>query len=193
LKWAETANGFIDINRHNSVTKALKISNSASSRWVHKLRSETDAILIGKNTAFLDNPSLTTRNWFGKNPVRIVIDKKLELPNNLKLWDKSVSTLVYNSLKANKEINLELIKIDFENFIPSLLKDLWERNIQSILIEGGRFTLQEFIDQQIWDDLFVIKSSNQIENGVNAPTTNSNLLHSHSVDTDLIQHYELSL
>lgn len=168
LKWAETANGFIDTNRKNSDVPSLKISNEASSRWVHKLRGEVDALLVGKNTAFLDNPTLTTRKWAGKNPIRVVIDKDLSLPKTLNLFTDGLPTLIMNKTKSSTENAIEHIKIT-EEFIPELTKQLYQRNIQSVLVEGGAKTLQQFIDLNLWDEAFVIKSKLKITSGVESP------------------------
>jgi diaminohydroxyphosphoribosylaminopyrimidine deaminase/5-amino-6-(5-phosphoribosylamino)uracil reductase len=170
LKWAETKDGFIDSNRTSSETPSLKISNSSSSRWVHKLRSETQAILVGTRTALLDNPALTTRKWAGKNPIRIVIDTELKLPKNLHLFDGTCSTLVFNAIKSETDKNIEYIKISNDsNYIESLLHQLWERNIQSVLVEGGSHTLQQFIDKNLWDSTYRISTSLYLKEGVKSP------------------------
>ena len=77
LKWAESQDGFIDLNR--TAGNPVKLSTPLTSMIVHKKRSESDAIMVGTRTALLDNPSLTVRNWYGKNPIRIVLDKDLSL------------------------------------------------------------------------------------------------------------------
>ena len=160
MKWAETTDGFIDAKRESNATPSLKISNSSSSRWVHKLRSETQAILVGTRTALLDNPSLTTRKWAGNNPIRIVIDTDLKLPKNLHLFDGSNPTLVINSVKSGMGNNIEYIQINKDSkYIESMLNELWKRNIQSILIEGGTYTLQQFIDKNLWDETYRISTS----------------------------------
>ena len=174
LKWAETKDGFIDDKRDSNDTPSLKISNSSSSRWVHKLRSETHSILVGTRTALLDNPSLTTRKWAGKNPIRIVIDTDLKLPKNLNLFDGSNPTLVINSVKSGIENNIEYIQINKDSkYIESMLNELWKRNIQSILIEGGTYTLQQFIDKNLWDETYRISTSIFLEEGVKSPTFNN--------------------
>ncbi len=174
LKWAETKDGFIDTKRESNATPSLKISNSSSSRWVHKLRSETQAILVGTNTALLDNPSLTTRKWAGKNPIRIVIDTNLKLPLHLHLFDGSNPTLVFNSLKSGKEKNIEYIQVTNDsNYLESMLHQLWKRNIQSVLIEGGAFTLQQFIEKDIWDRIYRICTSLYLKDGVKSPSFNN--------------------
>ncbi|MDQ6845236.1 MAG: bifunctional diaminohydroxyphosphoribosylaminopyrimidine deaminase/5-amino-6-(5-phosphoribosylamino)uracil reductase RibD, partial [Bacteroidota bacterium] len=139
LKWAQSANGKIG----GTEKKRIIISNDYSNRLVHKWRSEEAAILIGTNTAIEDDPFLTTRLWQGKNPVRIVIDKKLQLPVTLNIFNTEAKTIIYNLVKNSTEGNLAYIKIvhgtsNEENgkFIDQLLHSLFELNIQSVLIEG---------------------------------------------------------
>lgn len=170
LKWAETKDGFIDNIRTNNSTPALKISNNACSIWVHKIRSEVDAILVGKKTAELDNPTLSTRKWAGKSPIRIVIDHNLALSRNLKVFDNSVNTLIFNNIKSEKKSQTEFIKLEnTSEFYHQLLHELWKKNIQSVLVEGGAQTLQSFIDNQIWDKAFVIQNEIILNTGVKAP------------------------
>jgi diaminohydroxyphosphoribosylaminopyrimidine deaminase/5-amino-6-(5-phosphoribosylamino)uracil reductase len=166
LKWARSANGKI-----GSIGKErILISNDYSNRIVHKWRSEEAAILAGTNTALQDDPSLTTRLWQGKNPVRIVIDKELKLPPTLKIFDQAANTFIFNIFKNSTEGNLKFIKIETGNFIEHILRALYDLNIQSVLIEGGTKTLQSFIDTGLWDEARVIINEEMIiENGISAP------------------------
>lgn len=191
LKWAQTADGFIDHKRESSATKALKISNSKASRWVHKLRSEMDAILVGKNTAILDNPSLTTRLWYGKNPTKVVIDKNLELQGDLKIFDNTSPLIVFNQLKSEIVGHIEYIKIDpFTDILPVILNKLWQHGVQSLLVEGGTITLQKFIDDSLFDEVISISSNTRISKGIKAPTLSINPSKSYFIDDNLIRFYE---
>jgi diaminohydroxyphosphoribosylaminopyrimidine deaminase/5-amino-6-(5-phosphoribosylamino)uracil reductase len=170
LKWAESSDGFIDAIRKDNSIPAAQISNSSSSRWVHQLRSITDAILIGKRTALLDNPSLTTRKWYGKNPLRIIIDSNLELPETLKLFNDGNKTLVFNLKKSEINGNVEFIQVpDTSNYIEFILHHLWEQQVQSLIVEGGTYTLQKFIDLELFDSIYLIKSKSPLNNGITAP------------------------
>lgn len=171
LKWAETADGFIAQENYDSKW----ISNEYSRQLVHKWRSEEDAILVGRNTAAHDNPQLNVREWTGRNPVRIVIDRFLKLSEKLSLFDKSQPTLLYNVLKHEEHPNLTLIRIDEQGFLWHLLKDLHKRKIQSVIIEGGLQTLQSFIDQGLWDEARVFKSMRTFGKGISAPHFRGNL------------------
>lgn len=165
LKWAQTANGKI-----GSAEKRILISNEYSNRLVHKWRSEEAAILVGTNTAQNDDPLLTTRLWNGNNAVRIVIDKKLRLPLELKIFNAEAKTLIFNLVKNSIEENLVYIKLENENFTEQILQSLFEMNIQSVVIEGGAKTLQLFINAGLWDEAKVITNEKLIiENGIAAP------------------------
>lgn len=167
LKWAETANGKIAINTN----ERLLISNDFSNRLVHKWRSEEAAILVGTKTALLDNPSLNNRLWYGKNPIRLVIDKRLELPNSLQLFNHQQPTIIFNFIKHEEQENLTfyLLKEGYD-LLEQILQVCYKLHIQSILVEGGAILLQAFIDNGLWDEASVITNLNLIvDNGLNAP------------------------
>lgn len=169
LKWAESADGFIAKINY----EAVQISNLLSRRFVHKIRAEEDAIMVGTNTAQYDNPKLDTRFWTGKNAIRIVIDKDLSLPKNLNIFDNSQETICYNLLE-NKALNNNIwVKFEenhsFEKFI---IQDLYQRKIQSVIIEGGTILLQSFINSGLWDEAIVLKSKKILGEGINAPKLN---------------------
>lgn len=165
LKWAQSGNGFIDKD-----FKPTQISNSLTKQYVHELRNNEHAILIGTMTALRDNPSLTTREMTGRNPVRILIDIDLKVPNDYHIYNSEAESLVFNSVKNSDEGNIRFIKTEREGFIEKLIKKLYELQIQSVIVEGGNLVLQQFIDANLWDETIVIKNENlQIENGTKAP------------------------
>jgi diaminohydroxyphosphoribosylaminopyrimidine deaminase/5-amino-6-(5-phosphoribosylamino)uracil reductase len=171
LKWAQSIDGFIDADRNESSPgKPMQISNSDSRKLLHQWRSEEQAIMVGTNTALLDNPHLTVREVSGKNPLRITIDKWLRIPKEYHLFDKTTPTLIFTSADEISSANLEYIKIDFEQpVIGQLLNELANRNIQSLLVEGGEQLLNSFIESNLWDEARVFISDKKIEKGVNAP------------------------
>lgn len=172
LKWAESQDGFIDKNY-----KSTKVSNELASQFVHQIRSEEHAILVGTQTALIDNPSLTTRLIEGRNPVRILIDFELKVPRDFKIYNNEAPTLVFNQEKDAEEENIKFIKISKKNFLEELLQKLYENQIQSVLVEGGSRTLQTFIDANLWDETIIIKNENLIlENGTKAPKIEENLV-----------------
>ncbi len=170
LKWAQSADGFMDKD-----FKPIQISNSLSKQFVHQMRSEEHAILVGKNTALHDNPSLTVREVEGRNPIRILIDFNLEVSQDSNIYNDEAETIIFNSIKNFEDKNLKFIKIERQNSLNQILEKLYELQIQSVIIEGGRFTLQEFINQNLWDEALIFKNPNlNLENGTKAPEFNFN-------------------
>jgi len=183
LKWAQTADGFIARSNFDSKW----ISNEYSRQLVHRWRSEEDAILVGSGTAAHDNPSLTVRDWSGRNPVRIVIDRNLKLPYTLHLFDSSVPTLCYNLVQQKTESNTTWIKLDEDQFLEKLLADLYARNIQSLIIEGGAQTLSTFLNQNLWDEARVFKARQSFGSGIAAPIFQGGLKETLDVMDDELQ------
>ncbi|MEM7163661.1 MAG: bifunctional diaminohydroxyphosphoribosylaminopyrimidine deaminase/5-amino-6-(5-phosphoribosylamino)uracil reductase RibD [Bacteroidota bacterium] len=188
LKWAQTADGFVA--RENFDSKW--ISNQYSRKLVHKWRGEEDAILVGTSTARYDNPSLTTRDWGGKNPLRLVIDKNLKLDPSLNLFDRSTPTICYNQYKCEKEENLEFVKTTQENLIEDIITDLYQRNIQSLFVEGGSKLLQSFIDKGLWDEARVFESEKLFSSGVKSPIISNDVYSMEKADSDFLRIFSAS-
>lgn len=172
LKWAETNDGFIDIVRDdNDENKPTWISNKFSQQLVHKWRSEEDAILVGTNTAINDNPKLNTRSWVGKDPVRVVMDRTLRIPEDNFLFDDTIKTIVVTEKNRENLNNTIYEKIDFseDKALEYLMNILVKHEIQSIIIEGGLHTLQSFIDSDLWDEARVFVGNNNFKKGIKAP------------------------
>ena len=169
LKWAESADGFIDSKREAG--NPVILSSPLTSMVVHKRRAEHDAILVGRKTALLDNPSLTTRNWFGKDPIRLVIDKNLTLSKQLHLFDGKVRTLVFTQEKTtNDQSSVEYIYLDFtKNILPQIMEVLYKQKVQSLLVEGGTILLQSFINEGLWDEAYIECSHDRLLEGVKSP------------------------
>lgn len=189
LKWAESSDGFIDIKREKG--SPILLSTPLTSMLVHKKRAESSAIMVGTNTALLDNPSLTVRNWYGKNPVRIVLDKNLSLPPSLHLFDGKVSTLIFTEKERLSEKNIEYITLDYDkNILPQITESLYQRGIQSLLVEGGRILLQSFLDEGLWDEIFVEKSQKRLADGVKSPEISDKISYSKKIHFETeIWHY----
>lgn len=173
LKWAQTADGFLA--RANFESRW--ISNEFSRQWVHQWRSVEDAILVGTKTAAHDNPRLSVRDWTGRQPIRVVIDRFLRLPETLHLFDGTQPTWCYNVLKHHEQANLKWIRLEEENFLRHLLHDLWQRNVQSIIIEGGANTLAQFIGSGLWDEARVFHSQREFGAGIAAPPLRGTCIH----------------
>ncbi|MCY7310869.1 MAG: RibD family protein, partial [Chitinophagaceae bacterium] len=149
----------------------LLISNEYTNRLVHRWRSEEAAILVGTNTALLDDPELTTRLWPGKSPVRLVVDIDLKLPSSAKIFNKEAPTVIFNSVKQEEEENILYYRIPKgSSLIHQLLNALYKLKIQSVLVEGGAKLLQSFIDDGLWDEARIINNEQLIiNNGLDAP------------------------
>lgn len=186
LKFARTSNNYISMKGNERV----KISNEYSDILVHKWRSEEAAILVGTRTAEKDNPRLNVRKWFGKNPVRITIDKTLRLDSSLNLFDRSAFTIIFNGTKDHLSENLEFIKLDFYGNIPQqILKALWEREILSVIIEGGSNILSQFIGANLWDEANIITSEKMFEDGIPAPDFHGELYKTIYIMGDKIDYF----
>ena len=171
LKWAQTQDGFIDKERLSASESGLKISNELTRILVHKLRAENQAILVGTNTALLDNPSLNVRYWQGKSPVRLVVDRAGKIPPDYNIFNGQTKTIIFAE-KSNKfyNENIEHCVVDLEDdLIEKIIRISYEKGINSILVEGGANLLQQFIDKKLWDEAQVEIAPFEIEKGVKAP------------------------
>ena len=184
LKWAQTQDGFLA--RENKDSKW--ISGTQSRQLVHQWRAEEQAILVGKNTALHDNPRLNVRDWTGSDPIRVVLDSKLELPADLHLFDQQIPTLCYNTLKNETLPNLEWVQLP-ELSLEALLADLQRRNIQSLLIEGGSQVLQQFLAAGLWDEARVFTSQITFGRGIAAPTFTQVPAETYAVGEDQLDVY----
>lgn len=178
LKWAQTSDGFIA----GISDERLLITQEQTNRIVHRWRSEEAAILIGTETALKDNPSLNNRYWTGKSPLRLVIDKKLRLPNHLVIFNDGEPLVVFNELKNEKSGSITYVKLEEgRSLINALFDYCYTNNIQSILVEGGARLLQYFIDQHQWDEARIITNQNlQIQTGLAAPVLSNHIATSSS-------------
>ena len=171
LKWAETKDGFIDIERDmEQFGRPTWITDESARRLVHLWRSREQAILVGSATALKDNPMLTVRDWNGNNPLRLVLDREGKLPSNLALFDGENQTVVFtNNPKPNLN-NVEYIKLENENHpIETILKTLYGRKIQSLIVEGGTKLINLFLEKNLWDEARVFIGNQWFEKGVKAP------------------------
>lgn len=213
LKWAETADGFIAPKTKNE-QKPIWITNELSRQLVHKWRAEEQAILVGTNTVIEDNPSLTVREWTGKNPVRLVLDRQMKLLKDYSIFDNSVKTILISSIDEvvdskngarqwnpnwdNSEIEAVYCKnwqLDFIDWSQSnqiaqqIGKVLHNRQINSVIIEGGRKTLQTFIDENLWDEARVFTGDFFFKDGVKAPTFSGKLISEEKILDDTLKIY----
>jgi diaminohydroxyphosphoribosylaminopyrimidine deaminase/5-amino-6-(5-phosphoribosylamino)uracil reductase len=174
LKWAETKDGFIapKADWRKAKPEPYWISNSYAKQRVHQWRSEQQAILAGTNTVLEDNPRLNVRYWKGTSPIRIIIDKALKLPMNLNIYDNSTRTIILTQVEDETKFHegLQYEIIDFEkNLAEETCRILFQKNIASVLIEGGALTLATFINAGLWDEARIITGDVIFGAGTKAP------------------------
>ena len=174
LKWAESADGFLSPFEYgkDQNKEPVWLTNSYSKQLVHQWRSEEQAIMVGTHTALMDNPALTTRLWDGPNPLRVVIDKDLKIPQEAHIFSDEAETLVFTTQAIAKHSNskVQYSQLNTEqSVILQILNELHKRNIQSLIVEGGKHTLQSFIDGNLWDEARVFKSPKTLKSGTEAP------------------------
>lgn len=190
LKWAESVDGFIDIDRDNNIeTKINWISTPTTQVLTHKWRTEEAAILVGWKTIENDNPSLTSRAFKGRNPIRIVLDPNDRLNENRVVLSDNQTVYI---LSKNKEIsigNKHWIRIN-DYSVKTILKCLHSLNIMSVIIEGGSTTHQQFIDDNLWDEARIIIGKEKITKGTKSAVLKNNLLlREYQSSTDTIKEF----
>lgn len=187
LKWAQSPDGFIDRSASQAGTITW-ISRPEVQPLVHQWRAEHSAILVGKNTILNDNPSLNVRLVSGKNPLRVVLDSRCELGENHTVFQDGAPTLVLNTVK--NEIRGNTIFVQLNAMEPAeILNALYEREIQSVMIEGGAKTLQSFIDALCWDEACIITGQQNLIAGTPAPHLEGKHVSSRTVLGDQLNFY----
>ncbi len=184
LKWAQTQDGFIA--RKNGDSKW--ISNVYSRQLAHKWRTEEDAILVGKNTVIADDPLLTSRHWEGKNPIRILLDRKNQAREDSNIFNQEAQTLILNDTKNVKVDTNQWIKLDDLN-PKNILEKLFEKNIQSVIIEGGTQVLNSFIEANCWDEARVVISDICFGEGMKSPALPSGEKSKEKILNDLLTRF----
>ncbi|MCC8426751.1 bifunctional diaminohydroxyphosphoribosylaminopyrimidine deaminase/5-amino-6-(5-phosphoribosylamino)uracil reductase RibD [Mucilaginibacter sp. UR6-11] len=185
LKWAQTSDVFFAPDDD----KQFWITGIESRKLVHQWRAEEDAILVGKNTVAIDNPQLNVRYGEGRSPKRVIIDRRLELGADLHVFDQSVDTLIFNEVKTNIDGKNKYIALeDFDRYVPQyILYQLYLQDIQSVIIEGGAYTLNAFIEAGVWDEARVFTGAVSLTTGIKAPKINGIIAGEISSGTDRLQ------
>ncbi len=191
LKWAQTLDGFIDIKRKAQDPIGINwITHPNLKLPVHKWRNEEMAILVGAGTATNDNPQLNTRDWYGKNPIRILFAEAEKIIPSWHLLDNTIPTLVFTDSAIANKTNITYYNIDFNNKpIQQMLDILYTNDIQSIIVEGGQKTLQSFIDTNQWDEARVLIGDKTFGEGLKAPILNFRHQQSYRFSSDTILYY----
>ena len=167
LKWAESADGFI-----GDRDRPVLISNSFSKHLVHRLRARVKGILVGTNTVITDDPTLTTRQSYGPNPLTMVIDNELILDNDLSIFQNEIPPKVFHHISSDKtgyNKNADLIAVEEDDFVPRIMRYCINRGISSLLVEGGAKTLDFFLKHRFWDEIWRFRGSKIVGSGVEAP------------------------
>ena len=177
LKWAESMDGFM---APKNSEKDYWLTHAHSRQRVHQWRSEEQAILLGSQTVLNDNPNLSTRLWYGKNPIRFAIDPNQRIPKNSNLKDGKIKTFFL--VDENSDRKNENIIISAEE----ILKSLYKKNIQSVIIEGGAKTLEFFIKNKIWDVARIFKTNKNLNDGLKSPKIDGELKRSTRIQNDVL-------
>ena len=192
LKWAETLDGFIapEKGERPKDPKPIWITQPYARQLVHQWRSEEQAILVGTNTVIQDNPKLDVRNWKGKNPLRVILDKDLKISKACHVLDLSTPTLILTGdLDPSKQVDgIDYEIIDFSvDLAEQICRVLHRLNITSVLVEGGAQTLQTFIDANLWDEARVFTGEVRFLRGIKSPQVTGRLLSSKKVGADTLK------
>jgi diaminohydroxyphosphoribosylaminopyrimidine deaminase/5-amino-6-(5-phosphoribosylamino)uracil reductase len=164
LKWAQSQDGFL-----GKEGEQVWLTGKTAKTLVHKWRTEESAIMVGTNTALIDNPQLNNRLYPGNPPLRIVLDRKGRLPDDLHLFDGSIPTLYVTEQERNIP-NVEILRSTFdENIIPVILDYLYQKDIKSLIVEGGNTLLNSFIKKELWDEARIFTAPVRLGNGVFSP------------------------
>ncbi|MGB6092531.1 MAG: bifunctional diaminohydroxyphosphoribosylaminopyrimidine deaminase/5-amino-6-(5-phosphoribosylamino)uracil reductase RibD [Moheibacter sp.] len=182
LKWAQTADGFMAAE--NPIQKW--ITNPYSKQLVHLWRSQEQSVLVGYKTAKVDNPQLNLRLWSGNQPVRVVIDRDLSLDQKLHLFDGSQKTIIFSEKENSSRPDVVQLKFD-ENLEESILNELYKSGLQSVIIEGGRKTLEGFINNDLWDEARVFSTAESWASGIKAPWVDGKLIGQKLIGSDRLK------
>ena len=190
LKWAQTANGFMDRSRDDFQTGINWISHPFTKKMVHKWRSEEEAIIVGAGTIRNDDPELTVRGWFGKSPMRVALSQKGELPQSSAIFGDSQPIWIINNVHEKISGKEEWMMGKNNETLPeTAARVLYERGLTSVLVEGGAQTLQSFIEAGLWDEARVIVSDATFRSGLNAPLLSVNATSRQNYGRDQIFQY----
>lgn len=187
LKWAESSDGFVDVYRSSNKREINWISHPNTQKLTHSWRAQEMAILTGSRTINLDNPSLTTRAYPGKNPLRIVLERVNEIRPDSRVLTDEHPTLIFNPLKSEKQGEKEWIQAPAHSDIGFVLGELHERNVQSVIVEGGPAIHAAFINSGNWDEARIIKSGRRLGSGLPAAPLNAAFSESYTYGEDQVQ------
>lgn len=182
LKWAQTADGLMARSNFDSKW----ISGPFARKMVHQWRAEEPAIMVGRQTVQFDNPQLNVRDYplIAKEPLRVIIDRRLALPDTYKVFDRQQPTVCYNLQKNEEKENLAFVKLSKEGFFSEMMQDLHRRGIQSIIVEGGPSLLELFLAKDLWDEARIFTAQKSFGEGLPAPNPKGKLWQSMTIMED---------
>ena len=173
LKWAQTADRFIDLEREPGDQEGPRwISDEVSRTLVHKWRSEESAIMVGTNTIVSDNPSLTVRRWSGENPIRITLDRNGRLADSAQIFDGKTETILFTGVQRNYAGRIQLVHADPSYEMVDVMEELFDRKIVSVFVEGGAKLHKSFLESGLWDEARVFTGKMLFTQGIKAPEIN---------------------
>ncbi len=191
LKWAQSADSYLAPANRSKKKRPVWITNTFSRQMVHKMRAQEEAILVGTTTVIEDNPQLTVRDWEGNSPLRIVLDRCLRIPKDAAVLNAEVPTLVFTEKTTASKENIDFVHLDFDlPLADQICKILYNKGIQSLIVEGGSKTLQTFIDEDLWDEALVFQGPVKFHDGVSAPNFNAELVSEKKIKEDLLYLYK---
>ncbi|MEO0404723.1 MAG: RibD family protein, partial [Bacteroidota bacterium] len=150
--WAESADGYLDVRRENNDQGIHWLTTPEAKVLTHNWRAQESAILVGRRTIEVDNPSLTVRAITGPQPLRCILDPSGKLDGDFTVLTDEHPTLVFNSVKNDIRGNKEWIKVDSVDFLKNVMKILHEKKMLSVYVEGGANTIKRFLEVQLWDE-----------------------------------------
>ncbi len=184
LKWAQSDDGFMS----PAEPKQLWLTNDSSRKLTHQWRSEEQAIMVGKRTVEIDNPALTVRLVKGKNPVRLVIDRELSLKITNRIFKEKGQLFLYNEIDHSDDEKLSLVQLNFEqDVLPQIMEHLFAKEIQSLIVEGGLYTLQQFIDSNLWDEARIFTTAHILGEGKKSPELNGKIISDEMIEGDKLR------
>jgi len=194
LKWARSADGFIDRLRLNHEIGPNWITGLEERIMVHKWRSEEDAILVGDKTACNDDPALDVRLWGGNNPRRFILSESAELPAGLKLFRGNPATIVFSPDESKTNIKAVTIRLSSrENALEEIMSYMYQNEIQSIIIEGGYTVLSQFIDADLWDEARVFTGDVLFRKGLISPEIQGEVVCSQTFNGSVLEYLKPSV
>ncbi len=188
LKWAQSYDGYLDKLR-SSTQPVQWITDIYSRILVHKWRTEEQAIMVGTNTVVMDNPQLTVRYFYGKNPIRLVLDRNLRIPHHMKIFDQQSLTYIFTQKTVISQGKTHYVTIPFKDALTEIMDFCYQNQIQSVIVEGGSQLLESFIERNLWDESRVFTGEKIFENGIKAPQINRNPKFVENINKVILEYY----